>query len=52
LYNDGAYYEGYFHNDRINGKGTLFYKKNCPAYEGEWVEEQFNGYGELYNEEP
>lgn len=34
IYNDGAYYEGYFLNDKINGKGTLYYKKNCPAYEG------------------
>jgi hypothetical protein len=25
IYADGAYYEGEFKNDRMEGKGTLFY---------------------------
>jgi hypothetical protein len=25
IYSDGAYYEGDFKNDRMEGKGTLYY---------------------------
>lgn len=33
-------------------KGTLFYASGKPAYEGQWVNDKFQGKGTLYNEEP
>lgn len=48
-YSDGAYYEGDFHNDKMEGEGTLYYEINRPAYKGNWVNDQFDGYGTLYN---
>lgn len=52
LYNDGAYYQGNFYNDKIHGHGVLYYNVNKPAYDGQWYQEQFHGYGKLYNQEP
>lgn len=52
IYQDGVYYEGNFKNDCINGKGTLFYGQNRPAYAGDWCNNKFNGKGSLYNEFP
>ncbi len=43
LFEDGAFYEGEFKHDQINGKGTLYYQENQPAYEGFWVNGQFHG---------
>ena len=34
IYTDGAYYEGNFKEDKMHGKGSLFYEPNKPAYEG------------------
>lgn len=51
-YSDGAYYEGDFRKDKMEGKGTLFYGLDRPAYDGNWVADQFHGYGVLYNENP
>lgn len=48
-YSDGAYYEGDFKNDRMEGQGTLFYGPQRPAYEGNWLADQFHGFGTLYN---
>jgi hypothetical protein len=31
---DGAYYEGNYKNDKMNGQGTLFYERDRPAYSG------------------
>lgn len=36
----------------MNGKGTLFYCAEYPAYDGEWSNDQFHGFGILYNENP
>lgn len=36
----------------MNGKGILYYNKDFPAYDGEWCDDQFHGYGILYNENP
>ena len=36
VYPDGVYYEGNFKNDTLEGKGSLFYGKDRPAYVGDW----------------
>lgn len=36
----------------MEGQGTLFYGPGRPAYEGNWVVDQFHGYGVLHNENP
>lgn len=36
----------------MEGEGTLFYGPNRPAYEGNWVADQFHGFGTLFNESP
>ena len=36
----------------MNGKGILYYSISQIAYDGEWCNDQFNGYGILYNENP
>jgi hypothetical protein len=36
-YSDGAFYEGNFKNNKMEGQGTLFYEARKPAYEGAWV---------------
>jgi hypothetical protein len=36
----------------MHGRGTLFYSENHPAYDGDWYEDQFHGFGVLYNENP
>ena len=51
-YSDGAYYEGNFKEDKMHGKGTLYYGPDKPAYDGEWICDQFHGKGSLYNENP
>ena len=49
FYIDGAFYDGDFKNNRMHGKGVLYYGVNRPAYDGEWFEDQFHGYGVLIN---
>ena len=29
----------------MNGKGVLYYASGKPAYDGEWVNDKFDGYG-------
>ncbi len=36
----------------MNGFGKLFYQSDKIAYEGEWVNDQFHGWGKLYNQNP
>lgn len=36
----------------MEGKGILFYQPECPAYDGEWLADQFHGFGILFNESP
>ncbi len=33
-------------------KGTLYYKDGRAAYDGQWLDDQFEGQGALYNESP
>ena len=48
-YSDGAYYEGDFNDDKMHGKGTLYYGPGRPAYSGGWENDQFHGWGKLFN---
>ena len=32
--------------------GILYYASGNPAYDGQWVEDKFEGQGTLYNENP
>lgn len=34
IFEDAAYYEGQFKQDKMNGKGTLYYEVGHPAYDG------------------
>ena len=36
----------------MNGQGKLYYQSNRLAYDGQWLDDQFQGKGTLYNEEP
>lgn len=36
----------------MHGKGVLSYASGKPAYDGEWVDDKFDGFGILYNENP
>lgn len=36
----------------MHGKGVLYYASGKPAYDGDWVEDKFEGFGVLYNEYP
>ena len=49
VYADGVYYQGNFKNDTLQGKGSLFYGPQRPAYTGDWVNNKFHGKGVLYN---
>ena len=52
IFEDGAFYEGEFKDDKMHGKGVLFYSPGHPAYEGDWSNDMFHGKGVLYNENP
>ena len=43
-WNDGAMYEGYWRNDKANGKGRLIHA-NGDVYEGDWAEDKAHGSG-------
>jgi hypothetical protein len=34
----------------MNGKGTLYYEKDRPAYSGDFIDDHFHGFGVLMNE--
>lgn len=33
----------------MEGFGILYYQSNAKAYEGNWINDQFQGFGKLYN---
>lgn len=43
FYADGGMYDGDWHQGRMHGRGRLFYPSGALAYEGEWLEDKFNG---------
>ena len=36
----------------MHGKGSLYYASGKLAYDGDWFEDKFEGFGVLYNESP
>ena len=42
---DGSIYEGYWKNDKANGRGRLIHA-DSDVYEGLWVDDKAHGYGE------
>ena len=36
----------------MHGRGVLSYASGKPAYDGDWIEDKFEGFGVLYNENP
>lgn len=36
----------------MNGRGVLSYASGKIAYDGNWEEDRFHGFGALYNENP
>ena len=36
----------------MQGKGKLYYQSGKLAYDGDWLNDQFQGYGKLFNEYP
>ena len=53
VWETGIVYEGYFENDKLQGKGRLqFYDpiKGCPnRYEGDWFNSKMHGFGDFIN---
>ena len=43
-WNDGSMYEGYWKNDKANGRGRLIHA-NGDVYEGEWLNDKAHGKG-------
>lgn len=50
-YNEGGKYIGEWKENKMNGKGVLYYPNNEIAYDGEWKDDQLWGRGTLYNED-
>ena len=44
VWSDGSYYEGYWDNDKANGKGRLIHA-NGDVYEGDWKDDKAHGRG-------
>jgi hypothetical protein len=42
---------GCWKENKMHGKGVLYYPNNKIAYEGDWKADQLCGYGTLFNEE-
>jgi hypothetical protein len=36
----------------MEGYGTLYYPNGAIAYEGEWQDDEFDGFGTVYNDHP
>ena len=51
-YQDGAYFDGEWKDDKMHGWGRLYYENGQIAYEGYWVNDEFHGHGKVYNDEP
>ena len=49
LYEDGNYYEGEWKNGKKNGKGKLYYKNSDLLYDGDFLDDKFEGNGKYNN---
>lgn len=45
-------YHGEWKENKMHGRGILYYASGKPAYDGEWKNDLFQGRGILYNEHP
>jgi len=52
FYQDGGLFEGEWIQNKMHGKGVLSYASGKPAYKGDWLDDKFEGFGSLYNENP
>lgn len=51
-YKEGGRYAGYWKDNKMHGKGTLYYSNSKIAYDGDWQQDRLWGHGILYNEQP
>ncbi|KRX07582.1 Protein kinase-like domain [Pseudocohnilembus persalinus] len=51
-YATGGIYEGYWKQNKMHGKGILYFRDGITAYDGEFKDDQMDGHGTLYNEYP
>ena len=49
-YKNGEYFLGQFKNNKRNGKGTLYYSNHEIKYEGNFVDDKFEGRGKMFFE--
>jgi hypothetical protein len=49
-YQDGGMYDGEWLENKMCGKGKLYYQSGTLAYDGYWRNDQFQGPGRLCNE--
>jgi len=52
FYTNGGIFVGQWYQGTINGYGTLYYPNSEIAYQGNWMNEKFNGEGILNNDTP
>jgi hypothetical protein len=48
IFKDGSYYDGQWENNKISGKGSLYFSDQRLEYTGEWSNDEYNGWGVLY----
>lgn len=51
-FKDNSFYEGQWKDNRMHGKGCLYYSNGQLAYEGGWYMDAFHGKGKMYNDNP
>lgn len=51
-YPNGGYYYGEWSQNKCHGKGVLSYAGGKPTYDGDWIDDLFDGFGIFFNENP
>lgn len=49
-FRDGSYYEGDWNENKISGVGGLYFVDGNIEYNGEWRNDEFNGWGTHYSD--
>jgi hypothetical protein len=52
IFKDRSYYEGGWREDMMHGEGQLFFPNGKLEYQGEWANDEPNGWGLLYPSDP
>ena len=52
FYADGGIYEGDFKENKMHGQGLLYYANGKLAYKGGFINDEFEGFGNLMNDMP